>query len=44
MVHWTEIGDVALMRPKAKELLGGMKGKTKGKGKGKKGTKKGKQP
>ena len=45
MVHWTEIGDVALTHPKANELLGGStKGKTKGKGKAKKGAKKTKKP
>lgn len=46
MVHWTEIGDVALTHPKANELLGGnTKGKTKGKSKAtKKGAKKTKKP
>ncbi|KAI2498407.1 hypothetical protein MHU86_16104 [Fragilaria crotonensis] len=44
MVHWSEIGDVALTHPKAKELLGGTKGQTKGKGKAKKGAKKTKKP
>ena len=45
MVHWHEIGDIALTHPRAKELLrGATKGNTKGKGKTKRGAKKVKKP